>query len=404
MLLHTEGARSAAYFAAWAADAAPERLAEACGLACVAAGEAGVEVTGSAIQAHGGIGFTWEADVHWLFKRAQLDAALLGSGVAPPDRARAARGTVTRELGEVVARGTRSVVHAYGRGAVVKVPKPATPDDWMARNWIGFEAQYADAARAAGAPAPRLLGMESIDGRPASVWERIDGVTMWQEILDRPHHSAELGRRLADLQLALFELVAPVSLPSQHDRLATKIRLAAAKVDAGLARALDLIPERVGRLRLCHGDLHPGNVILGREGPVIIDWYDASRGDPTADVARTLVTLLGDGSAGPRHLPGSNSALLDPLTTAYLERLQEPLGSTTSGWDAGRRSTPSPAWPRAWHPARCSRSGSAARPRLRPRRAERATGSPRRSPVPRRGRGRRSRGTAARRPRRPRPR
>ena len=35
-------------------------------------------MTGSAIQAHGGIGFTWEADVHWLYKRAQLDAALLG--------------------------------------------------------------------------------------------------------------------------------------------------------------------------------------------------------------------------------------------------------------------------------------------------------------------------------------
>jgi alkylation response protein AidB-like acyl-CoA dehydrogenase len=79
MLLLTEGARSAAYFGAWAADAAPERLAEACGLACAVAGEAGREVTGSAIQAHGGIGFTWEADVHWLYKRAQLDAALLGS-------------------------------------------------------------------------------------------------------------------------------------------------------------------------------------------------------------------------------------------------------------------------------------------------------------------------------------
>jgi alkylation response protein AidB-like acyl-CoA dehydrogenase len=37
-------------------------------------------VTASAIQAHGGIGFTWEADVHWLYKRAQLDAALLGDG------------------------------------------------------------------------------------------------------------------------------------------------------------------------------------------------------------------------------------------------------------------------------------------------------------------------------------
>ena len=36
------------------------------------------EVTASAIQTHGGIGFTWEADVHWLYKRAQIDAALLG--------------------------------------------------------------------------------------------------------------------------------------------------------------------------------------------------------------------------------------------------------------------------------------------------------------------------------------
>jgi alkylation response protein AidB-like acyl-CoA dehydrogenase len=35
-------------------------------------------VTASAIQAHGGIGFTWEADVHGFYKRAQLDAALLG--------------------------------------------------------------------------------------------------------------------------------------------------------------------------------------------------------------------------------------------------------------------------------------------------------------------------------------
>ncbi|MEN3280143.1 MAG: hypothetical protein V7607_1283, partial [Solirubrobacteraceae bacterium] len=72
MLLHTEGARSAAYFAAWAADAAPERLSEAASLAKAAGSESGREVTASAIQAHGGIGFTWEADVHWLYKRAQL--------------------------------------------------------------------------------------------------------------------------------------------------------------------------------------------------------------------------------------------------------------------------------------------------------------------------------------------
>ncbi len=78
MLLHTETVRSATYFAAWATDADPERLPEAAALAAAAAAEGGRDVTASAIQAHGGIGFTWEADVHWLYKRAQLDTALLG--------------------------------------------------------------------------------------------------------------------------------------------------------------------------------------------------------------------------------------------------------------------------------------------------------------------------------------
>jgi alkylation response protein AidB-like acyl-CoA dehydrogenase len=78
MLKDTEGARSATYFAAWAADAEPERLPEASSLAKAAASDGGRDVTASAIQAHGGIGFTWEADVHWLYKRAQVDAALLG--------------------------------------------------------------------------------------------------------------------------------------------------------------------------------------------------------------------------------------------------------------------------------------------------------------------------------------
>jgi alkylation response protein AidB-like acyl-CoA dehydrogenase len=78
MLLETEKARSTAAFAAWTADSDPERLAEAAAMAKAAASDAGREVTASAIQAHGGIGFTWEADVHWLYKRAQIDAVLLG--------------------------------------------------------------------------------------------------------------------------------------------------------------------------------------------------------------------------------------------------------------------------------------------------------------------------------------
>jgi alkylation response protein AidB-like acyl-CoA dehydrogenase len=100
MLLHTESARATAYHAAWAADAAPLLLAEAAALAAAAAAEAGQSVTASAIQMHGGVGFTWEADVHWLYKRAQLDAALLGG--AKRHRAALARHAAAR----VTAHGT----------------------------------------------------------------------------------------------------------------------------------------------------------------------------------------------------------------------------------------------------------------------------------------------------------
>jgi alkylation response protein AidB-like acyl-CoA dehydrogenase len=99
MLFHTESARSAAYYAAWAADAGVGggvSLGEAAALAGAASATGGREVTASAIQAHGGIGFTWEADVHWLYKRAEVDRALLGgSSVHHAALARAAAARLT---------------------------------------------------------------------------------------------------------------------------------------------------------------------------------------------------------------------------------------------------------------------------------------------------------------------
>ena len=107
MLLQTESARSTALYAAWAADAAPDLLAEAAALAAAAAADGARAVTGSAIQAHGGIGFTWEADVHWLYKRAQLDAALLGGS----RRHRAALARIAAGRLAAAHDGARSITH-----------------------------------------------------------------------------------------------------------------------------------------------------------------------------------------------------------------------------------------------------------------------------------------------------
>jgi alkylation response protein AidB-like acyl-CoA dehydrogenase len=79
MLLETEGARSASYYAAWCGDAEPETLALAACMAKAYASDAGWRVCTSALQVHGGIGFTWEHDLHFFLKRAKVDSILYGS-------------------------------------------------------------------------------------------------------------------------------------------------------------------------------------------------------------------------------------------------------------------------------------------------------------------------------------
>jgi alkylation response protein AidB-like acyl-CoA dehydrogenase len=78
MLLETEGARSATYYAAWALDHEPSSGALAASMAKAYASDAGFRVPASAIQVHGGIGFTWEHDLHWFVKRGTANAHALG--------------------------------------------------------------------------------------------------------------------------------------------------------------------------------------------------------------------------------------------------------------------------------------------------------------------------------------
>ena len=66
-------------WAAWAADAEPEPLPIAAAMAKARASEAAWEVTKSALQVHGGIGFTGEHDLHFLLKRARATGRLFGA-------------------------------------------------------------------------------------------------------------------------------------------------------------------------------------------------------------------------------------------------------------------------------------------------------------------------------------
>ena len=78
MLLEVESAKSAAYYAGWAAAEDSDELPVVASLAKSYCSEAYFHAAAETIQIHGGIGFTWEHPAHLYFKRAKSSELLLG--------------------------------------------------------------------------------------------------------------------------------------------------------------------------------------------------------------------------------------------------------------------------------------------------------------------------------------
>jgi alkylation response protein AidB-like acyl-CoA dehydrogenase len=70
--------RSLVWWAAWAADSAPDELPLAASSAKALAARVLEQAAETLVQVHGGIGFTWEHDAHLYWRRAKVDRLLLG--------------------------------------------------------------------------------------------------------------------------------------------------------------------------------------------------------------------------------------------------------------------------------------------------------------------------------------
>ena len=80
MLVEIENAKSLTYYAAWAADENVPEAPLAASMAKAYVSDAFRKAAGAGIQLHGGIGFTWEHDLHLYFKRAKSSEFTFGDG------------------------------------------------------------------------------------------------------------------------------------------------------------------------------------------------------------------------------------------------------------------------------------------------------------------------------------
>ncbi len=188
------------------------------------------------------------------------------------------------DLGPLLARGRDAEVFALGPDRVVR--RLSGPSDLVP------EAEVMEHVRTAGLPVPRVWRVAPGE----MVMDRVEGPTMADALARRPWQAARLGRELAHLHTTLHAIAAPA----------------------------DLRPHRVPGDAVLHLDLHPQNVILGPDGPVVIDWSNARRGPAAADVADVWVVLacLGREPGTPRGpVARLQASVIDRVEPAIRRRL-----------------------------------------------------------------------------------
>lgn len=95
-------------------------------------------------------------------------------------------------LGEPIARGTVADIYAWGEDHTLKLFL-----DWVPTHGAEWEAQAARAVHAAGLPAPAVGEIIEVDDRLGLIYERVEGVSVAEDLLATPHAEPETILRLA---------------------------------------------------------------------------------------------------------------------------------------------------------------------------------------------------------------
>ena len=217
----------------------------------------------------------------------------------------------------MVGAGYTSDVYAWGEGRVLKLFHLGKPASRAQREFA-----VTRSVRVAGQPAPMAYDLIELDGRFGIVFERIDGPSLEDLAQARPWKLFAMARQLAELHVALHSHQPRIELPPQQQWIEEAIQDVehlSASEKLAIRGQLAALPRGDA---LCHGDFHPGNILCGKNGPVIIDWGRASRGHPLGDVAWT--SWLFEHARLPQTMPSTFRLLFESLRgllhRTYLKR------------------------------------------------------------------------------------
>ena len=191
---------------------------------------------------------------------------------------------------QLIGLGKTSELYAWEDGQVLKLFFAGMPMEYAQH-----EAVMTQAAYEVELPVPQVGEVVEINGRFGFIQQQVIGPSLLELWLQNPFATAPIAQMLAELHQRIHVVNAPdiEALPRQRDWVANTIGDAEGLETAVKTSALTTLENLPDGNILCHGDFHPGNILVGEDGrAVIIDWFTAVSGHPLGDVAQTSWLLL----------------------------------------------------------------------------------------------------------------
>lgn len=187
---------------------------------------------------------------------------------------------------KLLAQGGQAEIYELDEGKVIRVLRKAEGEEYLK-----IEMSIMKSLKEKGKAVPKVYEYLKIDGRPSIIMEKIDGDTMLAGVRKKPLQLLKQAEKLAKLHLEVADSAEGLGMLSINDRAAYLIPKAQ-MLDHELRKfVLSILAELPRGNDICHGDFHPGNIMITNGQYYVIDWYGATCGEKLSDIAHTYLLL-----------------------------------------------------------------------------------------------------------------
>lgn len=184
------------------------------------------------------------------------------------------------KLGKIVGAGNTASVYEWEEGKVLKLFHQGYPD-----GAVELEYNNAMAVRDMNFAKPKAYEMISYEGRRGIVYDRVEGESLLDRVM-RTGDIRECAIRMAKLHKEILRNTTG-NVSNYKDFLKFCIPKSLLTIDQQ-EEILQTIHKLPAGNILCHGDFHPGNILMSGGDTYVIDFMNICHGDPLYDIARTV--------------------------------------------------------------------------------------------------------------------